>query len=325
MTSSNESPLVSIVTPVYNGETYLDKCIESVCAQTYPNWEYIIVDNRSTDRTREIAENYVHKDPRIRIHVNETFLPLMQNWNHALRQVSDSSKYCKVVHADDWLFPDCVSSMVNLAENNPSVGIVSSYRIEEDHVSLDRLPYPSTVIPGRTVARWKLLEGRYLFGSPTSLLYRSNLVRARKSFYNEDNLHADTEVCFDLLRGTDFGFYHQVLTFTRRHNEAVTSTSRRLNTFMPAELLILKKYGMDYLDVNEFNDAMRAYTKRYYRFLAGNILQLIKRRDWTQFHEIWSYHLASMNGIGHHINYARVAGVAIILAYNNLLARLQIR
>ncbi len=68
------------------------------------------------------------KDPRIRIHVNETFLPLMQNWNHALRQISKHSKYCKVVHADDWLFPECVSSMVKVAEENPQAGIVGSYQ-----------------------------------------------------------------------------------------------------------------------------------------------------------------------------------------------------
>jgi glycosyltransferase involved in cell wall biosynthesis len=144
MTGSEELPLVSIVTPVYNGETCLAECIESVCAQTYPNWEYVIVDNRSTDRSREIAENHAGKDPRIRIHVNETFLPLMQNWNHALRQISESSKYCKVVLADDRLFTECVSSMVKVAEDNPRAGIVGSYRLEENQVNLDGIPYSST-------------------------------------------------------------------------------------------------------------------------------------------------------------------------------------
>jgi len=324
MTGSEELPLVSIVTPVYNGEIYLAECIESVCAQTYPNWEYIIVDNRSTDRSREIAENYAGKDPRIRIHVNETFLPLMQNWNHALRQISKHSKYCKVVHADDWLFPECVSSMVKVAEENPQVGIIGSYRLDEDQVNLDGIPYPSTVISGREVARLNLLDGLYLFGSPTSLLLRSDLVRARRNFYNEGNLHADTEICFDLLRHTDFGFSHQVLTYTRRHNEAVTSMSRRLNTYISTGLLVLKKYGADYLNENEINNATRIRMNLYYRFLAKSLIRMIMRRDWAQQRELWTYHMTMLKSLGHRFSRGRLAGAVFILLYNGFLRRLQI-
>ena len=60
-------PLVSVVTPVHNGEAFLRECIESVLAQTYSHWEYIIVDNCSTDRTLEIASEYAIKDTRIKI------------------------------------------------------------------------------------------------------------------------------------------------------------------------------------------------------------------------------------------------------------------
>jgi glycosyltransferase involved in cell wall biosynthesis len=57
MSTANE-PFVSIITPVYNGEAYLRECIESVLAQTYSNWEYIVVNNCSTDGTLRIAEGY---------------------------------------------------------------------------------------------------------------------------------------------------------------------------------------------------------------------------------------------------------------------------
>ena len=324
MTGSEESPLVSIVTPVYNGEAYLAECIESVCSQTYPNWEYVIVDNRSTDRSREIAENYAGKDPRIRIHVNETFLPLMQNWNHALRQISESSKYCKVVHADDRLFPECVASMVKVAEDNPRAGIVGSYRLEENQVTLDGIPYQDTIISGREVARWYFLDGIYLFGSPTSILIRSDLVRARTKFYNEANLHADTEICFDLLRHTDFGFSHQVLTFTRRHNEAITSMTRRLNTFLPASLHVLKCYGPDYLNEDEFNKAIRTSINRYYHFLARSLVRLMKPRNWAQNHEFWTYHLTALKDLGYDLSRVRLAGALFITLYNGLLKKLQI-
>ena len=55
-------PLVSVLTPVYNGEDFLEECIESVLSQTYQNWEYLIVNNCSKDRTLEIALKYREKE-----------------------------------------------------------------------------------------------------------------------------------------------------------------------------------------------------------------------------------------------------------------------
>ncbi len=104
MTPDTE-PLVSVVTPVYNGEKYLVECIESVLAQSYRNWEYVIINNCSTDGTLAIAEGYMQRDTRIRIVNNQEFLPQIANWNHALRQISPQSQFCKIVHADDLALP----------------------------------------------------------------------------------------------------------------------------------------------------------------------------------------------------------------------------
>src|SRR5262245_30780381 len=130
-------PLVSVLTPVYNGEKYLAECIESVLAQSYQNWDYVIVNNCSTDRTVEIAQTYARKDPRIRIHQNGRLVSRSENHNIALRQISDESKYCKFVHADDWLFPECLDRMVELAETNPAVGIVGAYGLDGLRVRWD--------------------------------------------------------------------------------------------------------------------------------------------------------------------------------------------
>ena len=69
--STSKQPLVSVVTPVYNGATDLAQCIESVLAQTFPHWEYIIVNNHSTDGTLEIAERFARMDERIHVYSNE--------------------------------------------------------------------------------------------------------------------------------------------------------------------------------------------------------------------------------------------------------------
>ncbi|MGH7324665.1 MAG: glycosyltransferase family 2 protein, partial [Candidatus Rokuibacteriota bacterium] len=63
-------PLVTVLTPVYNGEAYLAQCIESVRAQTYDHWEYVIVNNASRDRTGEIVGRYAALDRRIRVFTN---------------------------------------------------------------------------------------------------------------------------------------------------------------------------------------------------------------------------------------------------------------
>src|SRR5689334_10610487 len=117
--STHTKPHVSIVTPVYNEEEHLAECIESVLAQTYENWDYVIVDNCSTDKSLEIARTYAAKDRRIRVHTNDQFLEMIPNRSVAVRQMSPDSKYCKVVLGDDWIFPECLEKMVALGEAHP--------------------------------------------------------------------------------------------------------------------------------------------------------------------------------------------------------------
>ena len=106
--TATAQPLVSIVTPVYNGAAYLDECVESVLRQSYQNWEYIILNNNSNDDTLEIAERHQRNDSRIRVHSNSSLLPIIANHNKAFSLISRESKYCKVVSADDWIFPECI-------------------------------------------------------------------------------------------------------------------------------------------------------------------------------------------------------------------------
>lgn len=180
------NPLVSFVTPFFNTREYLAECIESVLRQTYQNWEYILIDNHSTDGSNEIAKSYASRFPeKIRLIRTESFLTQVQNYNFALTCISPNSKYCKFLQADDWLFPDCVRSMVEVAEAHPSVGIVGAYELEGEHVNLDGLPYPTSEVSGSQVCRLFFLEFRYLFGTPTSTLLRSELIRSRAPFYEE--------------------------------------------------------------------------------------------------------------------------------------------
>ena len=287
------APFVSIVTPFYNTREYLAECIESVLRQNYQNWEYILVDNCSTDGSSEIAESYASKFPgKVRVIQTKSFLSQVQNYNFALSCISPESKYCKMVQADDWIFPDCVRGMVEVAEAHPAVGIVGAYELEGDKVSLDGLPYPTPEIPGPQVCRLYFLRDMYLFGSVTSLLLRSELIRSRNPFYDERYIpFEDGHACFDLLRAWNFGFVHQVLTYSRRDNESIISPMRAFRFEFLVRLSMLIGHGRDYLCDEEYNRCLEVVEREYFLFLGRCAL-----RGGSQ--EFWEFHrngLASLN------------------------------
>ena len=289
--SVQDQPLVSVVTPVYNGARYLRECIESVVAQSYSNWEYTIVNNCSTDETLAIAEEYADKDRRIRVYSNEALLDIISNHNRAFRLISPDSKYCKVVSADDWLFPECLMKMLEVAEANASVGIVGSYQLSGGgsnwrswRVRWAELPYPSTVIPGRDVCRAQLLGGPYVFGTPTSLLYRSDLVRKQDGFYPNSTAEADTSACYRCLQNSDFGFVHQVLSYERIHGKQISEECRTLNTYEPSRLSDLLEYGRNCLTPDEIDRRLEEIIDDYYEFLAVMVFHRTDKAFWT-YHE----------------------------------------
>jgi glycosyltransferase involved in cell wall biosynthesis len=298
--NTTSQPLVSIVTPVYNGAEFLAECIESVLAQTYQNWDYTIVDNCSTDGSVEIARRYAAKDRRIRIRENPQFLRVTPNFNVALRQISPTSKYCKVVLGDDWIFPECLERMVAVAEEHPSVGIVGAYALEGRQVKWTGLPYPSKLVCGREVCRQHFLEKLYVFGSQNSVLYRADLVRSHDPFYNEANIHADTEACFALLNTCDFGFVHQVLTFTRVRPGSLNTISTAMHTYWGDMLHLLAMYGPEYLTHDELEVCLDRHLSAYYRFL-GKSLMLVRDK------KFWDYHKRQLTEAGVGFSWARLA------------------
>jgi glycosyltransferase involved in cell wall biosynthesis len=279
------SPLVSIVTPAYNEENFLPECIESVLAQTYSNWDYTIVDNSSNDGMKAVAQKYADRDPRIRVITNATTIPAIQNFNLALRQISPASKYCKMVLADDSIFPECLDQMVAVMEEHPTVGIVGAYGQKEKWVLWAGLPHLTKFFSGRQIGHDRLLGGLYIFGSPSSVLFRADLVRKHDPFFNESNPHADSEVCLKLLKECDFGFVHQVLTFSRDDRpNSMLNTSRALNTAAASFLRELVVYGPDFLSAEEYKDSLKRMVTGYYEFLGTSLLQRRGRKFW-EFHK----------------------------------------
>ena len=302
-------PLVSVVTPVYNGGQFLRECIESVLAQRYPNWRYTIVNNRSTDDTLQIAERYAQRDPRIRVCNNSEFLPIIENHNHAISLIEAESVYCKPLMADDWLYPDCLDAMVTAALRRPSIGLVCCLASTDDNgIMFDQLPpgdpsglSDTTVLGGRAACRIALLEDRHFFGSPTSALIRSDLIRKRRPFYDPHNLHADAQSCYDILQEADFAFVHRALVFSREHDQSHTASVLGLESMFAGRVYTLVKHGHSYLSEEEFERRLQLKLAEYYRRLATAAVELRGER-------YWEFHRTMLARIGAPLNPGRLTG-----------------
>jgi glycosyltransferase involved in cell wall biosynthesis len=276
--------LVSVVTPFYNTAPYLTECVESVLQQKYPEFEYILVDNCSTDGSSEIAESYARRDQRIRLIRYSQFVPQLQNYNRALRQISQSSQYCKIVEADNFIFPDCLQLMIQAFEHSEKIGLVSSYALLGSKLLGSGYPYPMPTISGKEWARRHLRGAPFVFGSPTTVMYRSALV-CSQPFYDESLLHADTEKCMEILEHWDFGFVHQVLSFLREDNESISSARRKFQRTPLDQYIITERYAPRFLEANEANDLRRKSKRAYYRILAEEALRLRGPAFW-RYHEV---------------------------------------
>jgi glycosyltransferase involved in cell wall biosynthesis len=281
-------PFVSVVTPVYNDEPYLEECIRSVLSQSHQDFEYIICNNHSTDRSGEIAADYAAKDDRIRVVGPPEFSSQNKNFNFALRQISDRSKYCKMLLSDDWMYPQCLQEMIGVAESNPRIGLVSAYRLIEEKPDCFGVPVGRSSFPGTEPCRWQLLGTVYPFGSQSTVMYKAQVVRDRApSFFPERRFFMDLDIAFRILKDADFGFVHQVLTFSRYQAETVTDTASHFNFWPLLHYLMMEQYGRDFLTAEEFEARYDEVAKDMYLGLGEQWLKdrfrLSKKKGFWEF------------------------------------------
>lgn len=277
-------PLVSVVTPFFNTAPYLAQCIESVLAQSYENFEYILMDNCSTDGSCEIAASYARRDRRIRLISCSVFLSQVPNYNRALSEISADSRYCKMVQADDWIFPRCLELMVKAFEQSESIGLVGSFWVHEQELGGAGLPIGTHVVSGREYVRWYFRTGISITGSQTQMMYRSSLVRSAQPFFNPSFSFSDLQRHIEILERWDFGFVHQVLSFWRTENESTLGAIGQLSPWDLLRYVLARRYASIFFGANEAKVITAKWKRRYYRGLARGAI-LLRGRTFWQFHK----------------------------------------
>ena len=304
-------PLVTILTPVFNGGEYLRECVESILAQSYENWEYFIVNNCSSDATLEIASEYAKRDSRIRVVNNDRFLNVAENHNKAFGCVSEISDYVKVVSADDWISPECLEKMVRFAMENPSVGVLCCYQKSGTTVRWQELPVSMQKLQGRAACRMALLQGVAVFGAPTAFLYRADLFRKGRDFFTNSAPHADTSACYVSLQYCDYGVVPEILAVERVHDGQISSKIERFSAGSLAYLEVFLQYGPRYLTQEEFRKRTRDVFAVFYRFLGGCVWKF-KGADF------WEFQRSRLAELGCRLSWGRVAFAAVMEAVREM-------
>lgn len=176
-------PILSVCIPVYNCRKHIAQAVDSVLAQTFSNFELIVIDNCSDDGTYELLSGYT--DPRIRLLRNETNIGACGNWNRALKEAS--GRYIKILCADDLLYPDCLELQLAVMEAaDKTVMIVSCSRdiIDESGRKVFRRHYPgdSGRVAGHEVIRKIVLHGTNIIGEVSSAIIRREAVARAGEF-----------------------------------------------------------------------------------------------------------------------------------------------
>lgn len=201
-------PLISVIVPCYNVEEYLPKCIESVLAQTYINWELILVDDGSKDRTPQLCDAYAAKDERINvIHKSNGGLVSARNAGFDVMK----GEWHTYIDGDDWVDTDMLEKLVAYVGRHEGVEIVFWKLVQE---------LGDKSIKGKM--EWKCEEQEHLYtGSEChelarhTLVYKSGIATAYSKFILTDYAKKNGVRHDDRLRqgaeGIEFSlraFYH---------------------------------------------------------------------------------------------------------------------
>lgn len=187
--------MVSICIPVYNGERFLSKTIQSILNQTYKDFEFIILDNASTDKTPEIIKNF--KDSRIKYYKNpKTILP-QENWSKCVKLAKGD--LIALYHADDIYNPDIVEEQVSFFNEHPEVGVVftEATKIDQRDKPIGAVKLPKTMKTKSTFS-FKDIFVQLIRNNYNPLLCPSCM--ARKKVYTEvgDYNSKDYKYVFDI-------------------------------------------------------------------------------------------------------------------------------
>jgi len=204
-------PKVSVIITVYNGERYLKEAIESILAQSFGNFELVIVDDGSTDDTSKILEHYKNKDSRIKTITHTTRMGQSKARNEGIN--NSSGEYIAILDADDISLPYRLEEQVKFMESHKEIGLVGSaaYEIDEKGNILGVIP---VIECNKDIQKELLVRNCFVH---SSIMFRREIFR-KIGGYREEFIVAE-----------DYDFILRIAENYKVHNLKRILVKRRVN------------------------------------------------------------------------------------------------
>jgi glycosyltransferase involved in cell wall biosynthesis len=251
-------PVVTVCIPVYNGHTFLDRCLQAIVKQTYDNLDILVVDNQSTDDTAAVLAAWTIRDPRIRVVTNETNIGLVPNRNRCIDLAR--GEWIKFMDVDDVLAASAIERLLQASQGKHRMAIcrrLFSYEgVDEKQRALMEREVRSyevrELLPGRSyitsdeVAMLALMyQGRNFVGEPTSVMMHRSVFDEFGNF-NEDLVQIpDLEYWLRVGLHTGIAYVDEPLSCFSVHGGAASAGNLALRSFRADrvdQLILLHEY-----------------------------------------------------------------------------------
>lgn len=279
-------PKVSVVIPTYNYGEFIGEAIESVLAQTFLDFELIIVDNSSTDNTEQIVKRHL-SDKRIRYYKNASNIGFVRNFNKCLEY--SKGAYIKFLMADDKFHPQLLEKYVAIMDSYPKVSLVTAYRkffginaeVKQDYPPFTGLKDGKKVI-------YASLNTHNWIGEPSTVMFRrSNLWNG--TFDSQYGWVPDWDMWIRQLLIGDCYIIPETLSYFRQHKKQVTVNATKTYRRFFEEYRFyneLKKNNKYQLDLSQIYN-LDKIIKRKATICSTSAIKLVpklyKRTNWQLF------------------------------------------
>ncbi|WP_051199429.1 glycosyltransferase family 2 protein [Butyrivibrio fibrisolvens] len=278
--------LISVIVPLYNTKAYLERCLKSICNQTYKNLEIIVVDDGSTDGSEHISDEYAEKDSRIVVvHQENGGLPAARRTGLK----TSTADYISFVDSDDWIEPDMIECLWKaLVDNDAEISVGRQFldKGETSHIEAAR-SYVKGLLTKSEIPHHVIysddFKTRGVSPNFCDKLYKKDIIANRQYKLDLNTKYAEDDICVygALLDADRVAFVDKPLYHYCRRDDSMTSAAdnryfERVTLFYLQMKQVFEEHSESELLIKKLNRYMIEFILRgvnkSFGFCFGNVI-----------------------------------------------------